>query len=221
MAKKRYVRKKNTSRRPGCFLWLLLLALAVGLALFWILRPASDAGAAPAGDMGWYTDDLGRIEDDKALVEGMAAFEKRTGVRPYLTILDGIAPDALDYFVQEEFASYFSSGDSLLVVYDEWGDGLYYLSCRRGADSPLTEADETALLDCLERAYADGRNDSYGAAFGAGFEQGAQRVSAPAKTGGAGLLLALGLLLLALSAVLVLFLRKKARTSARWDRVDG
>ena len=188
MAKKRYVRKKNTSRRPGCFLWLLLLALAVGLALFWILRPASDAGAAPAGDMGWYTDDLGRIEDDKALVEGMAAFEKRTGVRPYLTILDGIAPDALDYFVQEEFASYFSSGDSLLVVYDEWGSDEYFLSAQ---------------------------------AFGAGFEQGAQRVSVPAKTGGAGLLLALGLLLLALSAVLVLFLRKKARTSARWDRVDG
>jgi hypothetical protein len=46
-------------------------------------------------------------------------------------------------------------------------------------------------------------------------------VSAPAKTGGAGLLLALGLLLLALSAVLVLFLRKKARTDARYDRVDG
>ena len=63
--------------------------------------------------------------------------------------------------------------------------------------------------------------ESYAQAFGAGFEQGAQRVSAPAKTGGAGLLLALGLLLLALSAVLVLFLRKKTRTSARWDRVDG
>ena len=33
MAKKRYVRKKNTSRRPGCLLWLLLATLAVGLAL--------------------------------------------------------------------------------------------------------------------------------------------------------------------------------------------
>jgi hypothetical protein len=221
MAKKRYVRKKNTSRRPGCFLWLLLLALAVGLALFWILRPASDAGAAPAGDMGWYTDDLGRIEDDKALVEGMAAFEKRTGVRPYLTILDGIAPDALDYFVQEEFASYFSSGDSLLVVYDEWGSDEYFLSAQAGAGSALSAEDVETVLACLEAAYADPSYKSYAQAFGAGFEQGAQRVSAPAKTGGAGLLLALGLLLLALSAVLVLFLRKKARTSARWDRVDG
>ena len=171
--------------------------------------------------MGWYTDDLGRIEDDKALVEGMAAFEKRTGVRPYLTILDGIAPDALDYFVQEEFASYFSSGDSLLVVYDEWGSDEYFLSAQAGAGSALSAEDVETVLACLEAAYADPSYKSYAQAFGAGFEQGAQRVSAPAKTGGAGLLLALGLLLLALSAVLVLFLRKKARTSARWDRVDG
>ena len=220
MAKKRYVRKKNTSRRPGCFLWLLLAALAVDLALFLILRPTSDAKDA-AGDMGWYTDDLGRIEDDKALVEGMAAFEKRTGVRPYLTILDGIAPDALDYFVQEEFASSFSSGDSLLVVYDEWGSDEYFLSAQAGAGSALSAEDVETVLACLEAAYADPSYKSYAQAFGAGFEQGAQRVSAPAKTGGAGLLLALGLLLLVLSAVLVLFLRKKARTSARWDRVDG
>lgn len=220
MAKKRYVRKKNTSRRPGCLLWLLLVALAVGLALFLILRPASDTKDA-AGDMGWYTDDLGRIEDDKALVEGMAAFEKRTGVRPYLTILDGIAPEALDYFVQEEFASFFSDGDNLLVVYDEWGSDEYYLSARAGDESALSAKDVESVLACLEAAYADPAYKSYAQAFGAGFEQGANRVSAPAKTGGAGLLLALGLLLLALSVVLVLFLRKKARTDARYDRVDG
>lgn len=220
MAKKRYVRKKNTSRRPGCFLWLLLLALAVGLALFLILRPASDAKDA-AGDMGWYTDDLGRIEKDKALVKGMAAFEKKTGVRPFLTLLNGIDPEELYVFVQDQYEALFSEGDHLLVVYDEWGSDEYFLSAQAGAGSALSAEDVETVLACLEAAYADPSYKSYAQAFGAGFEQGAQRVSAPAKTGGAGLLLALGLLLLALSAVLVLFLRKKARTSARWDRVDG
>jgi hypothetical protein len=224
MAQKRYVRKKKKKRLLGCFLWLVLLGLAAGLVVFLILRltrnPA-EAAPDPLWDGSWYADELGRIDDDEALVKGMETFERKTGVRPYLTLLDGVAPDALNDFVEEQYEALFGSADHLLVVYDEWGSDEYYLSARAGAGSALSAGDVESVLACLEAAYADPSYKSYAQAFGAGFEQGAQRVSAPAKTGGAGLLLALGLLLLALSAVLVLFLRKKTRTSARWDRVDG
>ena len=226
MAKKRYVRKKKRSRRLGCFLWLVMLGLVTGLVVFLILHSASGSTdkAAPAQDPlwdgSWYVDELGRIDDDQALVKGMEAFEKRTGVRPYLTILDGVAPEALDGFVQEQYEALFGGDDHLLVVYDEWGSDEYFLSGRTGKTSALSAADVEAVLACLEAAYADPANRSYAEAFGAGFQQGAKQASARG-TAGAGLLLALGLLLITLSVVLILFLRKKARDNARRDREDG
>ena len=227
MAKKRYVRKKKRSRRLGCFLWLVMLGLVTGLVVFLILRSASGSAdkAAPAQDPlwdgSWYVDELGRIDDDQALVKGMEAFEKRTGVRPYLTILDGVAPEALDGFVQEQYEALFGGDDHLLVVYDEWGSDEYFLSGRTGKTSALSAADVEAVLACLEAAYADPANRSDAEAFGAGFAQGAEETSVRGNFGGVGLLLALGILLAVLSVVLILFLRKRARDAARRDGEDS
>ncbi len=208
----------------GCFLWLVLLGLAAGLVVFLILRLTSnsaDAAPDPLWDGSWYVDELGRIDDDKALVKGMETFERKTGVRPYLTLLNGVAPDALNDFVQEQYEALFGSADHLLVVYDEWGDQEYFLSGCTGRQSALTAADVEAVLSCLETAYADPANRSYAEAFGAGFAQGAEQTSARGTFSGAGLLLALGLLLAVLSVVMILFLRKKARYDARGDWEDS
>jgi hypothetical protein len=203
---------------------IVALGLAAGLVVFLILRltrnPA-EAAPDPLWDGSWYADELGRIDDDEALVKGMETFERKTGVRPYLTLLDGVAPDALNDFVEEQYEALFGSADHLLVVYDEWGDDTYFLLGRTGRGSAMTEADVAAVLSCLEAAYADPAYRSYAEAFGAGFAQGAEETSVRGNFGGIGLLLALGILLAVLSVVLILFLRKRARDAARRDWEDS
>ena len=218
MAKKHIHKKKKKIRRPVRLLALVLaLAAALGLVLYLILRPQDpSAEAAPqTGANSWYKDDLGRIPNGKALVKGMKTFEKKTGVRPFLTLLGNIDPQELDVFVQDQYEALFSEGDHLLVVYDEWESEQYYLLARTGADSALSDADVTMVLACLEQAYADPANRSYAEAFGAGFAQGAREVSAGTRSGGAVTLLILGLILLVLGVVLILVLRKKALDAAR------
>ena len=91
---KRYVRKKKRKRvRLG--LWVLLTATAVLIAALVLSLSSRKTEDAPAGedalwDGGWYDDDLNRIQSDRALVRGMKAFEKRTGTKPYLSLLQGI-----------------------------------------------------------------------------------------------------------------------------------
>lgn len=220
---KRFVRKK---KGKGIRLGMLavLAALVVLAAAIGFSSCAREKGSAQGDalwDGSWYEDDLGRIQKDRPLVKGMKAFEKRTGVRPFLTLLGNVPPDELDTFAQEQYEALFNGGAHLLVVYDEWEDSVYYLSARTGADSPLTEGDTARLLSCIESAYADPANDSYAAAFGAGFVRGAEALSPGTGTDGVGLLVALGVLLAALSVVLILFLRKKARNLRGWDGEDG
>ena len=216
MTKKRNDHKRKVHPRLGCLLGLVLLAFALVAGLILLLRPAADeATEAPAAadalwDGSWYDDDLGRIENDRPLVRGMKAFEKRTGSKPYLSLQNGIDPEELDLFAREQYEALFSEGDHLLVIYDEWGEDAYYLSAQKGPGSALTEADLAALLSCIEQAYADPARKTYAEAFGAGFSQGAKRVSVEKQGDGAGLLVGLGLLLLALAVILVLFLRKRA-----------
>ena len=213
---KRYVRKK---KRNGTRLgqWAILISVVVLAAALVIVLTSRGGDEAPQNsdalwDGSWYGDDLGRIQADRALVRGMKAFQKKTGTQPFLTLLAGVDPEDLNEFAKNQYEALFSEGDHLLVVYDEWGDSSYYLSACAGAQSALTDEDVSRLLACLEKAYADPANDSYAAAFGAGFRQGAREMSVRTEGGGgAGLLLGLGILLAALSVVLILFLRKKAR----------
>ena len=217
MTKKRYSRKKQKNPRLGCLLGLVLVALGAVAALILVLRPSPGEGeGTPLSedalwDGSWYEDDLGRIQNDRPLIRGMKAFEKKTGVRPYLSLQNGIEPEVLDSFAQEQYGALFNEGDHLLVIYDEWGEGVYYLSARTGEGSALTAADVTQLLSCLEKAYADPTNKTYADAFGAGFRQGAKEMTANGKAGGVGLLIGLGVTLMALSVILILFLRKRAR----------
>ncbi len=215
---KRYVRKKKRrDARPG--LWALVIALLALIVVLAVVLSRGGREETPAQgdglwDGSWYEDDLGRIQSDRALVKGMKAFEKKTGVRPYLTLLEGVDPEALDLFAQDQYEALFSSGDHLLVVYDEWEESAYYLAAQTGAESALTDRDVSLLLSRIEQAYADGDNASYADAFGAGFARGAEELAIRSGSNSrVNLLLGLGILLAALSVILFLFLRKKTRVS--------
>ena len=217
---KRSARKKKRQRaRLIRLLGLFLVAVAaVTGALILLLRPDPEEAAPLAGDAlwdgGWYADDLGLIPNDRALVRGMKAFEKRAGTRPYLSLLSGVEPKELDLFAREQYEALFAEGDHLLVV--------YYLAAEAGAESALTDEDVSQLLTAIEKAYADPANETYADAFGAGFAQGAKAVSA--REGrysiGVTVLLVLGIILLVLGAILVVFLRKRRRAFTRWASED-
>lgn len=211
-SQRREKRRERMLRRLG-FLFLVLSVVILILVL--ILRPAPEDAAPQAPDALWdgsrYEDDLGRIGDDGALVRALKTFEKRTGAKPYLSLQYGVDPADLDLFVEEQYEALFSEGDHLLVVYDEWGEDAYYLAARTGAGSALTDAEVSALLGCIEKAYADPANKTYADAFAAGFREGAKAAAGEEPGGGAGLLLGLGISLMAFAVIFVLFLRKKAR----------
>ena len=222
---KRYVKKKKKRvRRLARLLGLLVLLTVVVLVLVLAMRPSPETSvpAAKAGDDSWYRDDIGRIEEDKPLVKGMAAFEKKTGARPFLTLLAGVDPEELDLFVQDQYDALFTDGGHVLVVYDEWEEGTYYLAARTGAESALTGEDVSRLLTAIEKAYADPANENYADAFGTGFSQGAKAVSAREGQSSTGItvLLVLGIILLILSVVLVIFLQQRRRVFALWARED-
>ncbi len=224
---KRYVRNKKRRARRRLLLVMALLAVAL-LAAILILTLSSGGqdGATQEGKAlwngSWYGDDLGRIDSDKALIRGMKAFERKTGTRPYLFLTGGVDPTALEDFAKAQHEALFADGSHLLVVYDEWGDDAYYLSAQRGRVSTLTAEDVSVLLSSLEAAYADPANPSYADAFGAGFRQGGEAIAHSESDRGVGLLLVLGGILIVLSVVLILFLRKRARDmrrfeAARWE----
>ena len=220
---KRYVKKKKKKRRSGALLGAVLLLAAILVLVIVLLNTSScrqDAQPEPASDAlwdgSWYQDDLGLVDSDEALVKGMEAFEKKTGVKPFLTLLNGVDPEELDVFVQDQYDALFSDGGHLLVVYDEWEDDAYYLAARAGGTSSLSQEAVARVLDALEAAYADAANGTYAEAFGAGFARGAKAVTASVSAGGGvGVLLVLGLVLLFLAVVLVVVLRKRARAARR------
>lgn len=222
MAKRHVKKRKKRIRRLARLVGLLLLLGVAALVLFLALRPSQEGDGttdktAALWDGSWYEDELGRIEKDKALVEGMETFWKRTNARPFLTLLAGVDPEELDLFVQDQYDALFTDGGHVLVVYDEWEEGTYYLSARAGEGSGLSQEDVAYLLSAIETAYADPANASYAAAFGAGFSGGAQALSTGSRSNsGVIMLLVIGLLLILLSAILVLFLRKRARDARRW-----
>ncbi len=220
---KRSVRKKKRQRaRLIRLLGLFLVAVAaVTAALILLLRPAEDEAAPLTADAlwdgGWYADELGLIAGDRALVKGMKTFERRTGSKPYLTLLGGVEPEELDLFAQEQYEALFAEGDHLLVVYDEWEEGTYYLAARTGAESALTDEDVSRLLTAIEKAYADPANETYADAFGAGFKAASRRIAPSKGTAGVTALFVLAGVLLVLCLITVALLRKRALES----RMDG
>ena len=211
MAKRSGKKKRRRRIRIGLLALLsvaVVAALVLGL-IFWGREEGSSENAA-LWDGGWYDDDLGCIGNDRPLIRGMRAFKRATGVRPYLSLLNGIEPQALDAFACDQYEALFTEAGHLLVLYDEWEEGAYYLSAR--GDGALSEADISLLLACIEKAYSDPANASYAEAFGAGFRLGAEALSGQEEETAVAvkLLAALGVLLLVLGVILVILLRKKA-----------
>lgn len=214
----RKARKAKRRERRLHRLALLSLALSVTvLVLVLILRPRGDEGAAaaPTGDAmwdgSWYEDDLGRIDQDRSLIRAMETYEQRTGVRPYLSLQSDIEPEELNGFAAQQYEALFSEGDHLLVVYDEWDEGTYYLTARTNQGSALTPEQATELLSAIETAYADKGNDTYADAFAAGFRAAAKKAAPSDVSVGTIVLLVLAGVMLILSLTMFALLRKRAR----------
>lgn len=114
----------------------------------------------------YYTDELGWISSGSNLTAGMKKFYERTGVQPYLYLIDNVdgnyypSGEELDAFAQETYYKLFTDEAHLLVVYQEY-DGYYYLSLYAGGQARLvidTEAEEI-IFDYIDYYYYDDLTD--------------------------------------------------------------
>ncbi len=142
-------RRPYLGHGPGCGGTTVLLVLAVVVAVFIFGsltgNPSSEIGKStvqreplPAGtvqETGYYTDTIGWITDQNALTSGMKDFYRRTGVQPYLYLLDNIdgndSPSVtqLSSFAEDQYDTLFSDEGHFLLVFWEhnnnWAVGYH------------------------------------------------------------------------------------------------
>ncbi len=135
-------------------------------------RVALEKGAVTV-DVGYFTDELGWIDDSSELKEGMKYFYDKTGVMPYLWITDEIdgetEPKSNDFsnYANKLYDELFEDRDGkideahLLVLFHEYYSGEYttYYIAGRTAQSVIDEEAGEILLDQLDRFYESDLDD--------------------------------------------------------------
>ncbi len=112
-------------------------------------------------ETGYYTDVAGDwIYDEDDLLEGMEKFYKKTGVQPYVYILENGSvtdEDELADMAEELYGELFTDEGHFLLVFCDDGDGGYYYGYLVGDDA-LSVMDSEALsifAQYLEQYYND------------------------------------------------------------------
>ncbi|RIE05678.1 hypothetical protein [Candidatus Cryosericum terrychapinii] len=190
------------SRGCGC-LTLIVVLIVIGIAIAAIT--ASHSGsvsnssggsteimkstvarkALPRGSVnetGYYTDQLGWIDNQTQLLAGLKHFYQKTGVQPYLYITDTIngshSPTAsdLDKAANSLYDKLFTDEAHLLLVFFEY-DNSYMdrYVCGTQAKTVIDNEAANILLDYVDRYYYDS-NLSEGAFFSKAFSDAADRI---------------------------------------------
>lgn len=156
----------------GILVVILLFVIAVGSlsSLFdagdgGVTRSTVERAALPPGSVnetGYYTDELGWIGNETALVNGLRHFYQKTGVQPYLYITDTVngshAPsdEELDAFARGLYEELFTDEAHLLFVFFEY-EGMYMdrYVCGTQAKTVIDREAADILLDFVDRYYYD------------------------------------------------------------------
>jgi uncharacterized membrane protein len=186
----------------GCFTAVVLLILVgILLAIVFAVRScsvSSNSGedveitkstvareALPRGSVdetGYYTDQLGWIDNQTQLLPGLKRFYQKTGVQPYLFITDTIngshSPTAgeLDEAARSLYDELFTDEAHLLLVFFEY-DSNYMdrYVCGTQAKTVIDNEAANILLDYVDRYYYDS-SLSEGAFFSKAFSDAADRI---------------------------------------------
>lgn len=162
----------------------------------------------------YYTDELGWINNESKLLDGLRHFYKETGVQPYLFLTDTInashfpTEGDLETFANDLYDDLFTDEAHLLLVFFEY-DGRYmdwYLAGTQ-AKSVIDREAGDILLDYIDRYYYDGNLDDE-EFFSKSFRDAGDRIMTVTKSPWITVFIVLGMAIL----VIVLFMWwKKAK----------
>ena len=111
-------------------------------------------------ETGYYTDELGWINKDSVLINGMKHFYQETGVQPYLYITDTVngshspTADDLADFASGLYDKLFTDEAHCLIVFFEYGDGyMDRYVCGNQAKTVIDDEAADILLDYIDKYY--------------------------------------------------------------------
>lgn len=157
-----------------------------------IARSTVAREALPAGSVtetGYYTDSIGVVEDRKALEKGLKYFYEKTGVQPYVYMIDEVggssnpSPAQLEQFAREQYGGLFKDEAHFLLVYFEQDDAYqcsYYVGDRAAS---VMDTEATEILDGYFGRYYYDTSMTYDEFFSKVFEETADRIMEVSKPG--------------------------------------
>lgn len=155
----------------GCVHVFLITAMVISFVAFLFFSIVSVSAksdnreklVADINVTGYYTDELGWINNSATLKEGMKYFFEKTGVQPYLYITDDVGGSFYDYaeeFANNKYDELFTDEAHLLLIFHEKND-WYDTYCLAGstADTVIDSEARMILLDTLDKYYYDSSLD--------------------------------------------------------------
>ena len=134
-------------------------------------------------ETGYYTDELGWIENSTVLKNGMRTFYNETGVFPYLYITDTVngetrpSDEDFNIYVNELYDELFTDEGHILLLFHEYNSDSNYTSwyiCGNQAKTVMDEEACNILLDYIDSYYYSDRNESQ--MFGEAFADAGERI---------------------------------------------
>lgn len=130
-----------------------------------ITKSTTERVALPAGavnETGYYTDELGWISNETKLLTGLKNFHKKTGVQPYLYIVDNVngshrpTESELDAFANKLYDELFTDEAHILLVFFEYNNAyMDRYVCGTQAKTVIDAEAADILLDYVDRYYYD------------------------------------------------------------------
>ncbi len=193
--------QKNNKGGCGILFGLLIVLIVLSIVLLFASASMADANGVDRStiqreplsgvvtETGYYQDDPGWIADSEKLTAGMKYFYQKTGVQPFLYIVEEVDGDrypsvrTLQKFAEEQYDKLFTDeGHFLLVFYDD-GEGSFNCGYTVGKQAK-TVMDEQAigiLRDYLTRYYTSDMGDEE--FFSTVFTKTADRIMTVTDTG--------------------------------------
>lgn len=224
----------GTQTKKGCGKPLIIIAAVIAgiilLAIVWklaggggdsdIVRSTVAREALPAGSVtetGYYTDTIGVVEDRQQLEKGLKYFYEKTGVQPYVYMVDEVGGSAnptgkqLEQFARDRYSELFKDEAHFLLVYFEQDEAYqcsYYVGDRAAS---VMDQEATDILDGYFGRYYYDTSLTYDEFFSKVFEATADRIMEVSKPGWYALVWVLGILGAGGIAVLGFFWWKHAK----------
>jgi uncharacterized membrane protein len=169
-----------------------------------VAREALNSGVV--NETGYFTDELGWIQNETKLLSGLKYFYQKTGVQPYIYITGDVGTDGIpvmsdiEAFGNAKYDALFTDEAHLLLVFYE-NHGGYMTGVVTGSQAKTVIDDEAAdiLLDYLDRNYySDLSEDEF---FSQSFHDAADRIMTVTTSPWIPVLIVLGVL----AVIIVIF----------------